>query len=176
MTQTVGQMTNVIPFRTVPTQTPLPRIGLSFGTFAMKSISESDNNSDWADKQIYDTELKLQSQWNSLQLFDQQLLDSQNPSTKGDKESLSEPDNVSVDEDSLNENDSKIIRKIVKHQNANESTFSCWDDFDISDTDDDLPNLPRKSVSDGSMPWNNIKNIIIGDRLEGKRDTYYDCM
>lgn len=155
-------MTDAIPFTTVPTQTPLPRIGLSFRTLAMKSISGSDNNSDWADKQIYDTALKLQSQRNSLKLFDQELYaneNSQNELMNGDRESLSEPDNASVDEDSLNANGSEI-----KHQNAIESTISCWDDFDISDTDDDLPNLPRKTVSDGSMPWNNFKNIIIGDR------------
>lgn len=160
-------MTDAIPFITVPTQTPLPRIGLSFRTLSMKSISGSDNNFDWADKQIYDAELKLQSQRNSLKLFDQELYaneKSQSESINCDTESLSEPDNASVDEDSLNANGSEIIRKIIKHQNANESTFSCWDDFDLSDTDDDLPNLPRKTVSDGSMPWNNFKNVIIGDR------------
>lgn len=133
----------------------------------MKSISESDNNSDWADKQIYDTALKLQFQRNSLKLFDQQLYAneiSQNESTDGGRELLSEPDNASVDEDSLNANGSEMLGKIINHSNANESTFSCWDDFDLSDTDDDLPNFPRKTVSDGSMPWNNFKNIIIGDR------------
>lgn len=162
ITQTVGQMTDAIPFTTISTQTPLPRIGLSFRTLAMKSIPETDNNSDWADKQIYDTEMKLQSQRNSLKLFDRELCAS-DESTSVERKTLSDSDNVSVDEDSLNTNGAEIKGKIMPNRNANESTFSCWDDFDSSDTDD-LPNLPRNTVSDGSMPWNNFKNIIIDDR------------
>lgn len=47
---------------------------------------------------------------------------------------------------------------------SEEATFSCWDDFDITDTEDDLPNLPRLTVSDGSFQWSNFKNLIIGNR------------
>lgn len=46
-------------------------------------------------------------------------------------------------------------------QNA---TFACWDEFDFSDTENDLPNLPRTTISDGSTPWNHFQDIVIGQR------------
>lgn len=44
------------------------------------------------------------------------------------------------------------------------STFGCWDDFDFSDNENDLPELPRKTISDGSTPWSNFNEIVIGQR------------
>lgn len=46
-------------------------------------------------------------------------------------------------------------------QNA---TFACWDEFDFSETENDLPNLPRTTISDGSTPWNHFQDIVIGQR------------
>lgn len=37
-----------------------------------------------------------------------------------------------------------------------------WDDFDFDEND--LPDLPRQTISDGSTPWNNFKEIVIGQR------------
>lgn len=54
-----------------------------------------------------------------------------------------------------------IIQPTVATKN---STYMCWDDFDISDDDNDLPDLPRKTISDGSTPWNNFKDLVIGQR------------
>lgn len=39
-----------------------------------------------------------------------------------------------------------------------------WDDFDFSDPENDLPNLPRRTISDGSTPWNNFNELVIGQR------------
>lgn len=44
------------------------------------------------------------------------------------------------------------------------STFGCWDDFDFTDNENDLPELPRKTISDGSTPWNHFNDIVIGQR------------
>lgn len=38
------------------------------------------------------------------------------------------------------------------------------DDFDFSDAENDLPDLPRRTISDGSTPWHNLKEIVIGQR------------
>lgn len=45
-----------------------------------------------------------------------------------------------------------------------EATLTSWDDFELSDEDQDLPKLPRTTISDGSTPWNNFKDLIIGQR------------
>lgn len=39
-----------------------------------------------------------------------------------------------------------------------------WDDFDFSDPENDLPDLPKRTISDGSTPWNDYKDILIGQR------------
>lgn len=39
-----------------------------------------------------------------------------------------------------------------------------WDEFDFSDPENDLPDLPRRTISDGSTPWNNYKELVIGQR------------
>lgn len=44
------------------------------------------------------------------------------------------------------------------------ATFGCWDDFDFSDNENDLPDLPKRTISDGSVPWNNFNDIVIGQR------------
>lgn len=65
ITQTVGQMTDAIPFTTVSTQTPLPRPSLAFPTI--------ETNCDWVDKRILETELKLQTQRSILKSMDKEL-------------------------------------------------------------------------------------------------------
>lgn len=45
-----------------------------------------------------------------------------------------------------------------------ESTRQHWDDFDFADTENDLPDLPKRTISDGSTPWNDFKDIVIGQR------------
>lgn len=39
-----------------------------------------------------------------------------------------------------------------------------WDEFDFSDPENDLPDLPRRTISDGSTPWNDYKELVIGQR------------
>lgn len=44
-------------------------------------------------------------------------------------------------------------------------TRLAWDNLDFSDEEDDLPKLPRRTIGEGDSPWNNFKNLIIGQRL-----------
>lgn len=48
-------------------------------------------------------------------------------------------------------------------------TFAYWDDLDETDNEDDLPDLPRRTISEGSTPWSNFKNLIIGQRSTEKK-------
>lgn len=45
----------------------------------------------------------------------------------------------------------------------------------MSDDETDLPDLPRKTISDGSTPWNNIKEIVIGQRYSSVLSSLPDC-
>lgn len=60
-------MTDSIPFTTVTTQTPLPRINLSF------PMLSKTRHSDWIDKIILENEYKIQKQKTILLSIDQQL-------------------------------------------------------------------------------------------------------
>lgn len=63
---------------------------------------------------------------------------------------------------------------LQQNSNLNGHTLTCWDDFDISDNENDLPDLPRKTVSDGSTPMNDFTEQIIGHRcfLSALFDSY----
>lgn len=57
--------------------------------------------------------------------------------------------------------DLHLQREVNSIRNA---SVQHWDDFDFSDLENDLPDLPRRTISDGSTPWNNYKELIIGQR------------
>lgn len=54
---------------------------------------------------------------------------------------------------------------ILQRENSLKSLpFNCWDDFDFPGSDNDLPDLPRRTISDGSTPWSNFREMVIGQR------------
>lgn len=57
-----------------------------------------------------------------------------------------------------------VIVFVFQKPNTLDPTLTSWEDFEISDEDIDLPDLPRKTISDGSTPWNNFKDLVIGQR------------
>lgn len=57
-----------------------------------------------------------------------------------------------------------VLPLFQQKTHAMEPTLTCWEDFEISDEDNDLPDLPRKTISEGSTPWNNFKDLVIGQR------------
>lgn len=185
ITQTVGQMTDAIPFTTVSTQTPLPRPSLAFPTI--------ETNCDWVDKRILATELKLQTQRSILKSMDKELYFDRNSESESNLDqrnaspsNLQDPRETYVDSISpcvSDDNDlaranfpKKMVNSICEiitfrlqsffHllKKSNGPAFSYWEDFDVTDHEDELPDLPRKTISDGSLPWNSFRNLIIGDR------------
>lgn len=57
-----------------------------------------------------------------------------------------------------------VNRERLFLQRSFEPTLTSWEDFELSDEDSALPDLPRKSISEGSTPWNNFKDLVIGQR------------
>lgn len=73
ITQTVGQMTDMIPFTTISTQTPLPRTNLSFASLAKMGNPRSDDKTFPFEQQMLENELLLQTQRNALKSMDFKL-------------------------------------------------------------------------------------------------------
>lgn len=58
-----------------------------------------------------------------------------------------------------------IMANDVQENFLNAPTLTSWTGFDSNDDDDyDLPELPKKTVSEGHAPWRNFKDILIGNR------------
>lgn len=60
----------------------------------------------------------------------------------------------------------KTLNFVFQPRFLTEPTLTSWEDFDSSDDDNDLPNLPRRYISEGQSPWSNFKDLVIGNRLE----------
>lgn len=74
ITQTVGQMTDMPPFKTIATQTPYPRTHLSFATLtSMKKGAQGSHKSSSFERRMLENELLLQTQRNALKTVDLKL-------------------------------------------------------------------------------------------------------
>ncbi|XP_031619605.1 uncharacterized protein LOC116338469 [Contarinia nasturtii] len=193
ITQTVGQMTERVPSNTIATQTPLPRTYLSFASLATKTKSPLDyKRSSPFERQMLENELLLQTQQNALKTVDSKLNEkypteretqnenelfkqSEQHSGSSSYEQVT-PQDIQQDENSQSLSSSapdtstqpnKIDKVAMKMQEnmMNNATFACWDDFDFSDNENDLPDLPRRTISEGSIPRDNFNEIVIGQRL-----------
>ncbi|XP_055322630.1 uncharacterized protein LOC129578312 [Sitodiplosis mosellana] len=189
ITQTVGQMTEKTASNTIATQTPLPRTYLSFASLASKSKAPLGYQTTPFERQMLENELLLQTQQNALKaidlkitekyLNDRQAKDECTPSkqqsgsssyeqiTPGDGQQDENSQSISSSAPNSSSQQIKIdkIAMKMRENSIKNSTFGCWDDFDFSDNETDLPDLPRRTISDGSTPWNNFNEIVIGQRL-----------
>lgn len=59
---------------------------------------------------------------------------------------------------------SNFSTQLQRESLLNTSPRACWDDFDFCESENDLPELPKRTISDGSTPWNDFKSILIGQR------------
>lgn len=202
ITQTVGQMTDMLPSTTIATQTPLPRTHLSFASLAtVHGRVQADQKSSPFEQQMLENELLLQTQRNSLKIVDLKLNDKHFDERNAYEVNVSGENVMRSDEqhDSTSQSHTPSVPESTAHhikidqiavkmvilwlsysymfnvlkqyiftlqrENSIKSVpFTCWDDFDFPDSDNELPDLPKRSISDGSTPWNNFNEIVIGQR------------
>lgn len=229
ITQTIGQMTDLITSKEIATQTPLPKVNLSFALLNkhIRPVPQKPKRS--LDEKMYMNEQLLQSQMTTLRKIDDNLrrklsddayvmtdmaemasiIDEQQYYDRVDDSKYDHYDQndgvdfetasynqymenmESTDEDSKDEamsanasgeclqqmrepktvkNNSLVIRLYARinvyvcFQRIIDPTLTSWEDFELTDEENDLPDLPRKSMSEGSTPWNNFKELVIGQR------------
>lgn len=189
LTQTIGHQSDDILVNEVGTQTARPKTSLSFGTIPHKRKSELDSQRVYGsvDSNILRNGQNLQAQVQDIKTLEEQLWKKRDTIRSDDdiarepnKESVDDTGEVEYSDDSLSDN-GKTDFGCRSRQYSNDScdtvandgqenflnapTLTSWTGFDSNDDDDyDLPELPKRTVSEGYAPWQNFKNILIGNR------------
>lgn len=188
LTQTIGVTTDDILINEVGTQTARPKTSLSFATFPYKSRSDHQRTYGSVDNNILRNAQSLQAQVQDIKRLEEQLWKKRNK-VELDDDAASEPNKGVADDsrelefsdDSLSDNGKTDIGGQSRHCSndsydamandvresfLNAPTLTSWTGFDSNDDDDeyDLPELPKKTVSEGYAPWRNFKDILIGNR------------
>lgn len=187
LTQTIGCTTDHILINDVGTQTARPKTSLSFATFPYKSRTESNPVYGSVDNNILRNARSLRTQMDDIKRLEEQLRKKRDPvgeddktTSESNKEITDDSRELEFSDDSLSDNgktdfgcrssqhsnDSDDILTNDGQENfLNAPTLTSWAGFDSGDEDDyDLPELPKKTISEGYAPWRNFKDILIGNR------------
>lgn len=187
LTQTIGITTDDILVNEIGTQTAIPKTSLSFTRFPYRNISENLRIYGSVDNKITQNARILQDQVHDIKRLEKKLWRKQDKShISPDDDTASEPNKDIPDEsrelefsdDSLSENqnidfdrrvfindNSDILVNDMQENFLSAPTLTSWTGFDSNEDDDyDLPELPKKTISEGYAPWHNFKDILIGNR------------
>lgn len=173
------------------TQTARPKTSLSFSRFPYRNKSENQRIYGSVDNNILRNARSLQAQVQDIKRLEEQLWKKRNIARPKD-DIASEPNKETVDDsrelefsdDSLSDNgktdfdrhgrlDSTdsydALANDGQENYLNAPTLTSWTGFDsndddIDDDDYDLPELPKRTISEGYAPWQNFKDILIGNR------------
>lgn len=172
----------------IGTQTAIPKTSLSFTRFPYRNISESRRIYGSVDNKIIQNVRILQDQVHDIKRLEQQLWKKHEKShINSDDGNANEPNKDIPDEnrelefsdDSLCDNQkTDFDRRMFANDNSDilvndgqenflsAPTLTSWTGFDSNEEDDDydLPELPKKTISEGYAPWHNFKDILIGNR------------
>lgn len=171
----------------VGTQTARPKTSLSFATFPCRNGNETQRVYGSVEDNITQNAQSLQAQVQDIKRLEEQLrknkvqLEEGKKSTKetgSDRQELEFSDDSILSDDEKANNDDKRKGRYTSENRCDALTSECpenflnaptltsWTGFDSNGDDDeyDLPELPRRNVSEGVAPWQNFKDILIGNR------------
>ncbi|KAJ6639253.1 hypothetical protein Bhyg_11995, partial [Pseudolycoriella hygida] len=186
LTQTIGIATDDILVNEIATQTARPKTSLSFATLPFRNKSDNHRIYGSVDRNILRNARSLQVQVQGMKRIEEQLWAKRNKicldddtHTANNKETIHDSQELEFSDDSLcdNEKTPDFCRHFssdgcddrgndVEENFLNAPTLTSWTGFESSDEDDyDLPELPKRTVSEGYAPWKNFRDILVGNRL-----------
>lgn len=188
LTQTIGLTTDDILCNEVGTQTARPKTSLSFTRFPYKNIPGNRHIFGTIDNTIMQNVRILQAQAQDIKKLEEQLRKKRNNThtkpedvaVEPDKNITDDPRELEFSDDSLCGNEKTDFRRDnrslstesydilvndVQENFLSAPTLTSWTGFDSTEDDDyDLPELPKRTISEGCAPWSNFKDVLIGNR------------
>ncbi|XP_058452123.1 uncharacterized protein LOC131430884 isoform X2 [Malaya genurostris] len=175
LSHSVAQMTDEIPTLNASTQTAMPRSGVSFRRFLEAGAGDGPTSKQVTDE---DDDVKKSSSFDELQKIDEKIKEFFN-TPELDTLELPEDNESTHSMDSIKDQHTPdLLTGSSKDSGLNKvkipepPTFNSWQNLDFSDEESEhyvARELPRRTIGEGTKPWAEFKDLVIGSRLANMR-------